>query len=57
MHLDSTYEKLAASPIFLAKDELTERSMAEELYRYFGVTPPWTEGESAMHEAAPEYGW
>ncbi len=45
--LDSTYEKLASEPVFLSKDELTERNVAANLYRYFGVTPPWTEEESS----------
>ncbi len=48
--LDSTYEKLSPSPVFLSKEELTERKLAEETYRYFGVTPPWTEGESSTPE-------
>ncbi len=44
--LNSTYEKLASAPVFLSKKELTERNVAENLYRYFGMTPPWTEEES-----------
>jgi hypothetical protein len=53
--LNSSYENLASSPVFLSKDELTERKLAEDIYRYFGVQPYWTEEESSKHEAAPEY--
>lgn len=53
--LDSTYEKLAASPIFLSKDELTERKMAEDIHRYYGVTPPWIEEQALELEMGLEY--
>ena len=55
--LDSSYEKLASSPVFISKDELTERKLADDIYRYFGVQPYWTEEVPSKHEMAPEYYW
>jgi hypothetical protein len=55
--LDSSYDKMASAPVFISKDELTERKLAEDVYRYFGVQPYWTEEESPKHETAPEYYW
>jgi len=52
--LDSTYENLVSSPVFMSKDELTERRLAEDIYRYFGVQPFWTEQEPSKPETAPD---
>ncbi len=52
--LDSGYAQLASSPVFISKDELADRQMAENIYRYFGVQPYWTEKETTEHEMAPD---
>ncbi len=40
--LNVSKEKLAAAPKFDAKD-LTDPAFAEKVYRFFGLTPAWTE--------------
>jgi len=42
--LDISWEKLQSAPKF-AKSDLTDRQRAEEVYKYFGEQPYWTEGE------------
>ncbi len=42
--LDTTRERLASAPSFNEKKDLTNRKFAEEMYRYFGLEPSWTEG-------------
>ena len=41
-----SWEKFQSAPKF-AKDELTDRRQAEEVYKYFGQQPYWTERGSA----------
>ncbi len=53
--LDASYEKLVSSPVFISKDELTERRLAEEVYRFFGVQPYWTEEGSSEQEMPSWY--
>jgi len=36
--------KLDSAPNFVLEDELIEPRLAEDIYRYFGVQPYWTEG-------------
>jgi len=45
-------ERLDAAPYVTSKDDFTERTMAEGVYRYFGLQPYWTEEES--YEMAPD---
>lgn len=52
--LHSSYEQLASSPVFISKDELVNRELAENIYRYFGLQPYWTEEETTHHEMAPD---
>ncbi len=52
--LDSNYTQLASSPVFISKDELVDRQMAEDIYRYFGLRPYWTEEETNQYEMAPD---
>jgi hypothetical protein len=42
--LDTTREKLASAPGFDAKKDLSDPSFTENVYEYFGLQPPWTEG-------------
>jgi len=44
--LDMSREKFASAPIFDKKADLGNRARAEEVYRYFGIQPYWTEGGS-----------
>jgi hypothetical protein len=52
--LASNYDQLASSPVFITKDELVNREFAENIYRYYGLQPPWTEEESTEHEMSSE---
>ena len=47
--LNSTKEKLDLAPAFKESD-LTNRKWAEDVYRYFGQQPYWTEGGSEAME-------
>jgi len=42
--LNTTRERLASAPRFDKKKDLTNRKFAEDVYRYFGLEPYWTEG-------------
>ncbi len=42
--LNTTRERLAAAPNFDEKKHLSNRAFAENVYRYFGLEPSWTEG-------------
>ncbi len=42
--LNTTRERLASAPRFDAKEDLSNRAFAENVYSYFGLEPPWTEG-------------
>jgi hypothetical protein len=53
--IHSDYQKLASSPVFYSKDELTERKLEEDVYRYFGVQPYWEEKIDPEIEKVPEY--
>jgi hypothetical protein len=41
--LNATRESLDAAPVFVSEGELTQRELAEDIYRYFGVQPYWTD--------------
>ena len=53
--LRSSYEQLASSPVFISKDELGNREMAGDIYRYFGLQPYWTEEEMTQHEMTSDF--
>ncbi len=42
--LDTTREKLVSAPRFDPQKDLSNPTFAEDVYRYFGLEPPWTEG-------------
>lgn len=42
--LNTTRERLASAPSVDEKKDLTNRRFAEDVYRYFGLEPYWTEG-------------
>ena len=42
--LNVSKEALDSAPNFVLEDELVEPKLAEDIYRYFGVQPYWTEG-------------
>jgi hypothetical protein len=41
--LNASREELDSAPIFVSKDDLAEAKTAEDIYRYFGIPPYWTE--------------
>ena len=41
--LNTSKETLGFAPTFVLEDELAEQKLAEDIYRYFGVQPYWTE--------------
>ena len=42
--LNTTSGRWASAPTFDPNQDLTNRKFAEEVYRYFGLEPYWTEG-------------
>ncbi|RPJ07945.1 MAG: hypothetical protein EHM36_06120 [Deltaproteobacteria bacterium] len=43
--LSASRETLDSAQISVSKDDLTEPKVAEDIYRYFGIQPYWTEEE------------
>jgi sporulation protein YlmC with PRC-barrel domain len=41
--LNASKETFDSAPTFVSDDDLAERKLAEDIYRYFGVQPYWTE--------------
>jgi hypothetical protein len=41
--LNASKDTLDSAPTFVSEDELAEPKLAEDIYRYFGVLPYWTE--------------
>ena len=41
--LNASKDTLDSAPTFVSEDDLVERKLAEDIYRYFGVPPYWTE--------------
>jgi len=41
--LNTSKETLGFAPTFVLEGELAEQKLAEDIYRYFGVQPYWTE--------------
>ena len=41
--LNASREELDSAPIFVSEDNLAEPETAEDIYRYFGLQPYWTE--------------
>ncbi len=46
--LNTTRERLVSAPRFNAKKDLSNRAFAENVFRYFGLEPSWTEGGHEM---------
>jgi hypothetical protein len=47
---------LDSAPSFVWKEDLApEKKLAEDVYRYFGLQPYWTEEEATEHEFEAEY--
>jgi hypothetical protein len=56
--LNASKDRLDSAPSFVWKEDLDpEKTLAEDIYRYFGLQPYWTEEESAKHEMTPGYDW
>jgi len=41
--LNTSKEAFDSAPVFVFEEDLAEPKLAEEIYRYFGVQPYWTE--------------
>jgi len=41
--LNANKDTLDSAPAFVSEDYLAERKLAEDIYRYFGVQPYWTD--------------
>jgi sporulation protein YlmC with PRC-barrel domain len=41
--LNASKDTLDSAPTFVSEDDLAERKLAEDIYRYFGILPYWTE--------------
>ncbi len=41
--LDASKERFDSAPTFVTEDDLAEGKLAEDIYRYFGMQPYWTE--------------
>jgi hypothetical protein len=41
--LNASKETLDSAPTFVSEYDLAERKLAEDIYRYFGLQPYWTE--------------
>jgi hypothetical protein len=41
--LKATKVALDSAPTFVSEDDLAERKLAEDIYRYFGIQPYWTD--------------
>jgi hypothetical protein len=44
--LKASKDTLDSAPAFVSEDDLAERKLAEDIYRYFGLQPYWTEEEA-----------
>jgi len=52
--LNIAKERLDSAPVFTSKEEFAEQRMAEDVYRYFGLQPFWTDEEPLKPEIAPD---
>jgi sporulation protein YlmC with PRC-barrel domain len=41
--LNASKDTLASAPAFVSEDDLVGRKLAEDIYRYFGIQPYWTD--------------
>lgn len=41
--LNASKETFDSAPTFVSEDDLVEQKLAEDIYRYFGIQPYWTE--------------
>jgi len=44
--LNASKETFDTAPTFISEDDLAERNLAEDIYRYFGIQPYWTGEET-----------
>lgn len=51
--LDASWEKIMAAPSFNRSEwpEMADRKWETDIYRYYGVTPPWGETQEPMAES------
>ena len=47
-------ERLDDAPVFTSKEDFMEQRMAENVYRYFGLHPYWTDEGTMNPEMAPD---
>jgi len=52
--LNIAKERLDSAPVFTSAEDFTEERMAEDVYRYFGLQPYWTDEEPMKPELAPD---
>jgi len=52
--LNIAKERLDSAPVFTSKEDFTEQKTAEDVYRYFGLQPYWTDEEPMKPEIAPD---
>jgi len=45
-----SWDRFITAPVFETEEKLHDRSFAEEIYRYFGQQPYWTEESTEMSE-------
>ncbi len=50
-----TEDRLAAAPGFNEFADVNDPQKVEDIYRYFGLQPYWSEGDSTMDEPASDY--
>lgn len=48
--LDNSKDQLDSAPVFISKSDLADENIAENIYRYFGQQPYWTDQESTAIE-------
>ena len=53
--LNTTEDSLAAAPSFNEFADVNDPQKVEDIYRYFGLQPYWSEGDSIMDQPASDY--
>jgi hypothetical protein len=48
-------ERLDSAPVFTSEEDFRNQRMADDIYRYFGLQPDWTEDEPMKPQMAPEF--
>jgi hypothetical protein len=52
---NTTEDRLAAAPSFNEFADLNDPQKVEDIYRYFGLQPYWSEGDSTLGQDASDY--